>query len=1040
MNFENNRLLKAGTFLLTVNLISATAANSQTNQQKSSESGSLRPAPQAVPNSKNSTENTPVEKRASQGSGTTPSQSSSSTTAQTPASAPGPKPGLAVVSGRVTDTKDGRVIEHAEIILTRLGKNAKDEKRIEVFSGEEGEFSIPDLEPGNWSIRASAKDMLSHSTRLELKPGESKNIAIKLEDLENVDIMRVTRKRTLIHPERIGSDTNLDHKFIYQYKTGNDLRDLITSTPGVLNDSYGNIITRGEHNAINYEIDGVVLPEAAGVLQQSQFVSPRSLQNMTVSIGGYEASDGGGPLGAVAHMKSLPILAKPNLNVGHQFGGPLAGTIYYNGSSAFSQDPNSVWNRVRVESSGAFQGSSYRLAPPVKNYVNNNAFDVNSFSKLEFMASEKSTFRITAAVNATISQVPTSTGTRAAGFHATETDGQHYVIASYLRKGDRLFDEMNLHLLNGFYYSKFKTSLAFDPYPNFNAEQPLQSIATTAHRTNYVFSAQGNVAKTLKKEHHLKAGFLTELRPVRTTYNAYYYNADALGSMQQKADAQGQIQQNNADISSTQQSISETTAQIQSTNNDLNAAIAAGNQAQVDELSGVLGELQETLSGLTETLTGLTDNAATLNPNPFPFGALISPYTGEINGTQFLGPVGRYHGFRWLQSAYIQDKYTPQQKFWNRLTLDGGVRFDLQRSIYGNALPLATQMAMQPGVQQFNLAPFQSQHATDAQASGRYGGTFILAKNTVIRGSYSDIFTPTPVDYFLLPIDVTATPIGGIYPGTPRPLRATRGRLIDTSIETQIGPRFSTRTNLFWKYLQNFGDSGVVGNLPLYNRLTNAAQNAYGVETRMDLKSSRDGYGFNGFLSNTIQVAYLRKQKAVSGGFYDFPDPLEGSPKFPDHDRRMSTVVGVGYKSRQNWWILWSMQTLTGLQDSRDVELYGAHHARTPVFNNMSISCGYQPPKRVLKMHPYMPSSIDCRIENAMNQRVPINLGSPFQGTRFSLPIRVLAGFAWQLGPEEAKLSSKPASNSIRTLAPGPQLSPNSPISMSRLKAMMPTI
>ncbi len=48
----------------------------------------------------------------------------------------------------------------------------------------------------------------------------------------------------------------------------------------------------------------VVLPEAAGVLQQSQPATPRSLQSMQVDIGGYEAHDGGGPLGAVVRMKS----------------------------------------------------------------------------------------------------------------------------------------------------------------------------------------------------------------------------------------------------------------------------------------------------------------------------------------------------------------------------------------------------------------------------------------------------------------------------------------------------------------------------------------------------------------------------------------------------------------------------------------------------------------------------------------------------------------------------------------------------------------
>ncbi|MBX9688181.1 MAG: TonB-dependent receptor [Candidatus Obscuribacterales bacterium] len=888
--------------------------------------------------------------------------------------------GSALVFGVVSDSKGARKIEDAHVVLSRFGE---EHKRFDMHTGPDGLFRFEKVPAGHWTLTVSAKEMLSHTSRIVLKAAESKEINISLEDMESVDVLRVTGKRTLIHPDHIGNETNLDHKFIYQYKSGNDLRDLINSTPGVLNDSYGNMITRGEHNAINYEIDGVVLPESAGVLQQSQLVSPRSLQNMTVNIGGYEASDGGGPLGAVAHMKSLPILAKPNFNIGQQIGGPLAGSIYYNGSSALSQKPDSVWNKVRVESSGSFQGTSYRLAPPVKNYVNNNGFDVNSFSKLEFRPTERDILRLTASLNATISSLPTSRGTRAAGYHGSQIDGQHYLIASYIHKFEKYLDEANIHFLNGFYYQKFRTSLAFDPYPNFNAEQPLYSIAAKSKRSNYIFSVQGNVTKNIAKTHHFKSGFLTELRPVKTNYNAVYYNADLVGSLQQQAQARGDIASNNSDINSTLAAI--------------DAANAAADAEALEELNATLNDL-------------LSTNAS-LSPNPFPYGAMISPFTGQLGGPQFLGPVGRFQGFRWLQSAYIQDKITPQKGVWKRLTLDGGVRFDMQRSIYGNSLPLAQTIASVPGVQPFSLAPYMSKKLTDAQASGRYGATFVVAKNTVLRASYSDIFTPTPVDYFLTPYLVTEPNVGGIFEGTPRPLHATRGRLVDSSIETQIGPRFSSRSNLFWKELSNFGDSGVVGNLPLYNRLTNSAQNAYGVEIRIDLKSAKDGYGFNGFLSNTVQVAYLRGLKVPTGGFYTSPGL--SSEKFADHDRRLSSVVGLGYKSRQNWWVLLSTQILTGLQDSRDPELYGPHNARTPAFTNMSISCGYQPNAKTLKKHPYLPSSFDVRIENALNQRIPVNLGSPFQGTRYSLPIRVLAGFAWQLGPPEAKLSSRPHPNSV---------------------------
>ena len=278
----------------------------------------------------------------------------------------------------------------------------------------------------------------------------------------------------------------------------------------------------------------------------------------------------------------------------------------------------------------------------------------------------------------------------------------------------------------------------------------------------------------------------------------------------------------------------------------------------------------------------------------------------------------------------------------------------------------------------------------------------------MVRASFSNIFTPTPVDYFVNPFQVTgATPIAGVYfQELLAHFMPPEGQLFDTSIEKQIGPRFATRTNLFYKYLQNFGDSGVIGNLPIYNRLTNNAQEAYGVETRIDMKPARNGYGINGFLSNTVQIAYLRGTHVVSGGFYDFPqDP---KPKYPDHDRRYQGTAALGYKGRLNWWVLSDIQVSTGLQDGRDPAIFGPHPARTPVLTILGLSAGYVPPVKLHQEHKWMPTSFDLRMENLLNQRVPTNLGSPFQGTRFTLPLRVLAGCAWQFGHEQAKLTSRP--------------------------------
>jgi len=538
---------------------------------------------------------------------------------------------LGEIHGKVFDDLTNQPLESARAVISKVGE---EHKRYQTESKVDGTFVFFNIEPGNYTLTLSASEKLSQSQQIQVAAGQSSVAAFKLEDLEGADILRITGKRTLIHPENIGSETNLDHTFIKDYRTGNDLRELIESTPGVNTDTYGNIITRGEHNSINYELDGVVLPEAAGVLQQSQFVSPRSLQSMKVDIGGYQAEDGGGPLGAVIHMQSLPIQAQPYLVVGQQLGYPMAGNFYYNGSTAFSQDPNSPWYKLRLESSGSIRGTSMGNAPPVKDYTNNNRADINTLTKLEYLISERDRVNLTLGINETFLRVPTSRASAEAGVSERQHDGQDFLILNYKHKFNRFFDEANLHILNAFYYENFHSRNVFDPDPVINGGQPIQSIAPNALRFDYVFSAQGDISKTLWKTHHLKAGFLDEYRPVHTDFSASYYNNDP-----------------------------------------------------------------------TSTLA--------------PYGALISPFTSTPGGPYFTKKLGEYNGSRFLQSAFFQDSWRPQMGILRRLTVDAGVRADVYHGVYGNTMGVADVLATIPGAVPFNLAPFQTQRVTDAQASGR---------------------------------------------------------------------------------------------------------------------------------------------------------------------------------------------------------------------------------------------------------------------------------------------------------------------------------
>ncbi|HEY9788948.1 MAG TPA: TonB-dependent receptor [Candidatus Obscuribacterales bacterium] len=808
------------------------------------------------------------------------------------------------VEGIVKDADSGKPLPHVSVSLRRTG----DTHAIEIQTDEKGAFAFRNVRPGDYVLTVSADGLLAQTRTISFKQELPTLQEFELEPIETADVLHVIEERT--HPTQVGTTTHIDKKYLEQIGNGNDLRTAINTTPGMMPDSLGNVITRGEHNAVNYTLDGAVLPETAGVLQQSQIASPRSLQSLDVDVGGYEASDGGGPMGAIVHMKSMPVSNKPVLLVGTQLGAPIAGGGNYYFSSPVSLDPNRILNRLRVESSGSLMANKLGLQPGTRDFRRDAKLDINSMTKVTFDPTERDHFALTVAINESYMHQPTSPISRAAGVKINEHDRQNFIVLSYRHRFAKFFDEANLHVINSFYSQRIGQPNVFDPNPVINGNGFLRSAAVDAKRYNYVISAQGDISKTVFKTHQLKAGFLTDLKFVRTQLSEFVYNAD---------------------------------------------------------------------------------------PTSRAYGQIISPFTGAPGGPNFGGPMGKYHGSQWIQSVYLQDTWKPAAVCLKRFTLNYGCRFDLSDSLFGNAMGIAQTVATITGVGSFNVQPFQRQTQINAQLSGRYGGTYALTKTTMLRASFSNIFVPNPVDYFLTPFDVTAgpNPFNGIFNGSPRPLQAMRGRLVDAGVEQQIGRRFVMRNNVFYKKLYHFGDSGVIDNSIVYNRLTNNEQEAYGYETRLELKPSRNGTGFYGYLSNTLAVAYLRGSRLNDGEVWiqQYPTP---TTKYPDHDRREAISAAFGYR-RPSCWILATATVYSGVKDERDPAIYGPHPARVPGAYFIGLNAGVSIPPKWKHDHRWAPDSLEVRIQNLTNNRAAINLGSPYQGTRYALPIQVLACTNWKI-------------------------------------------
>ena len=159
-----------------------------------------------------------------------------------------PKPGTSSVEGTVTDYVGDHPLPNATIVLTRIGE---EHRRFATESNAQGKFAFRNVEPGDWDLTISAKEMVSQTDIVHLDKDKVKVTKIALEELEAADVLKVAGKRKLVHPETARVETHLDKTFLTEFGNGNNLRKVIETAPGVMTDSFGNIVTRGEHDAVN---------------------------------------------------------------------------------------------------------------------------------------------------------------------------------------------------------------------------------------------------------------------------------------------------------------------------------------------------------------------------------------------------------------------------------------------------------------------------------------------------------------------------------------------------------------------------------------------------------------------------------------------------------------------------------------------------------------------------------------------------------------------------------------------------------------------
>jgi outer membrane receptor for ferrienterochelin and colicins len=173
-------------------------------------------------------------------------------------------------------------------------------------------------------------------------------------DMVVVTAQRLNEKRAEIETQTGASTYTIDDAAISASPGGGNLllNQVLLQAPDVVQDSFGQIHVRGDHNDLQYRLNGIILPEGISVFGQS--LSPRLISSMSLITGALPAEYGLRTAGII-DMTTSNGLSEPGGTVSlyggsHQTFEPSAEYGGRDGSLSYFVTADMVRNDLGIES------------------------------------------------------------------------------------------------------------------------------------------------------------------------------------------------------------------------------------------------------------------------------------------------------------------------------------------------------------------------------------------------------------------------------------------------------------------------------------------------------------------------------------------------------------------------------------------------------------------------------------------------------------------------------------------------------------------
>ena len=302
------------------------------------------------------------------------------------------------------------------------------------------------------------------------------------------------------------------------------LNQVVLQTPGVVQDSYGQLHVRGDHGNVQYRINGVIIPEAISGFGQS--LELRFADRLSILTGALPAQYGYRTAAVIDIQTKSDALGNS---------GSIGFTGGSRGHAETSVDLGGTRGAFSYYLTGSYLGNRLGIENPTpeRNALHDETRQAKGFGYLSYLLDDDSRVSLVFGTSNNRFQIPNVPGQTpnfaldsappkdSATLDANQRERNRFLVLSYQGSAGPALD---------YQVSVFNRSTDVRYRPDAVADLQYNGIAADILRRNLASGVQADLSYRINPAHTLRAGLFAQRETVTTRNTAQVFPADADGN------------------------------------------------------------------------------------------------------------------------------------------------------------------------------------------------------------------------------------------------------------------------------------------------------------------------------------------------------------------------------------------------------------------------------------------------------------------------------------------------------------------------------